>query len=163
MGADLLPSPTVGEFTAKGGWWVVAQGLLLAALLAAWLLWGGGWGVAAVAGGAVLTGAGGALGAAGFLALGPAVTPYPEPLPGAALVERGAYRLARHPIYGGIVLGCAGVSLADGNWPGLVLASVLAGLFWAKAGFEERRLGARYPGYDAYRVRVPRRLIPWIL
>ncbi len=151
------------KFTAKGGWWVVAQGLLLTGLVATWVLWGGGWGVAAVAGGAVLAGAGGALGAGGFLALGQAVTPYPEPLPGAALVERGAYRLARHPIYGGIVLGSAGVSLADGNWPGLAVTLALAALFWGKTGFEEQRLAARYPGYEAYRARVRRRLIPWVL
>jgi protein-S-isoprenylcysteine O-methyltransferase Ste14 len=153
----------VRDFTAKGGWWVVAQGLLLAALVAAWALWGSGWGVAALAGGAVLAGAGGTLVAGGFLALGRKVSPFPEPLAGAKLVEGGAYRLVRHPIYGGIVLGAAGVSLADGNGPGLVLALLLATLFLAKSGFEERRLAARYPGYGAYRGRVRRRLIPWIL
>ena len=151
------------DFTAKGGWWVVAQGLLLAAEVAAWALWGSGWGVAAVAGGAVLAGAGGALGAGGFAALGRNVSPFPEPLAGAALVEGGAYRLVRHPIYGGLVLGAAGVSLADGNWPGLVVAALLAALFRAKSGFEERRLAARFPGYGAYRDRVRRRLLPWIL
>jgi protein-S-isoprenylcysteine O-methyltransferase Ste14 len=151
------------DFTAKGGWWVVAQGLLLAALLAAWVLWGEGWGVVALAGGAVLTGAGGALAAGGFLALGRSVSPFPEPLAGAVLVERGAYRLARHPIYGGMVLGAAGVSLADGNWPGLALTLLLAALFLGKSGFEERRLAAHFSGYGAYRERVRRRLIPWVL
>ena len=151
------------RFTAKGGWWVVAQGVLLAALAAAWVMWRDDWGAAAVAGGAALAGAGAALAGGGFLALGEQVTPYPEPRPGAILVERGVYRLARHPIYGGIVLGSAGISLALGSWPGLLLAAALFGLFWLKSGFEERRLVARVAGYEAYRGRVWRRLIPWVL
>jgi protein-S-isoprenylcysteine O-methyltransferase Ste14 len=113
--------------------------------------------------GAVLAGAGGALAGGGFLALGRQITPYPHPLPDAVVVARGAYRLARHPIYGGIVLGTAGVSLADGNWPGLALAVALLALFWGKSGFEERRLSAHVAGYDDYRRRVRRRLIPWVL
>jgi protein-S-isoprenylcysteine O-methyltransferase Ste14 len=151
------------QFTAKGGWWVVTQGLLLSGAVAAWVLWGRGWGVAAVAAGAVLAGAGGALAGGGFLALGAQVSPFPEPLPGAVVVERGVYHLARHPIYGGIVLATAGISLADGNWPGLTLAGALLALFWGKSGFEERRLVARFPGYDGYRRRVRRRLLPWVL
>ena len=46
------------------------------------------------------------------------LTPFPEPLPGARLVESGAYRLVRHPIYGGLILGALG-------W-GLLTASPLA-------------------------------------
>ena len=101
--------------------------------------------MAAVAGGAVLTGAGGALGAGGFLALGHAVTPYPEPLAGAVLVERGAYRLARHPIYGGVVLGGAGVSLADGNWPGLVLAAAAGRAVLGQVGVRGAAPGGALP------------------
>lgn len=151
------------EFTVRGGWWVVAQGPLFGGLVAFWLLWGDGWGVAAVAAGAVLAGLGGAMVAGGLAALGSQLTPYPAPVRDGALVERGAYRLVRHPIYGGIVLGALGVSLADGNWPGLVLAFTLAGLFWAKSWFEEGLLATRFAAYAAYQARVRRRLIPWLL
>ena len=90
------------------------------------------------------------------------LTPYPTPLHDAALVEHGPYRLVRHPIYGGIVLGAAGVS-ADGNWLGLALVAALGALFWGKSGFEEGRLLAHFPGYADYRDRVRRRLIPGAL
>jgi protein-S-isoprenylcysteine O-methyltransferase Ste14 len=152
----------VKDFTSKGGWWVAAQGVLLAALAAAWLLLGEGWGWGAFGGGVVLAAAGAGLAGGGLWALRRHLTPYPTPLHDAALVEHGPYRLARHPIYGGILLGAAGVSLADGNWPGLVLAAALGTLFWGKSGFEEGRLLAHFPGYAAYRDRVRRRLLPWI-
>ena len=129
----------------------------------AWLFWGEGWGWGAVGAGAVLAAAGAGLAGGGLWTLRHHLTPYPTPLSDAALIEHGPYRLARHPIYGGIVLGAAGVSLADGNWPGLALAVALGGLFWGKSGFEEGRLLAHFPGYAAYRDRVRRRLIPWVL
>ncbi|MBN2113070.1 MAG: isoprenylcysteine carboxylmethyltransferase family protein [Acidimicrobiia bacterium] len=151
------------DFTARGGWWVAAQVPLFGGLLAFWLLWGDGWGAVALVAGAALAGAGGALVAGGLAALGSQLTPFPAPLHGGALVERGAYRLVRHPIYGGILLGALGVSLADGNWPGLVLAAALGGLFWAKSWVEEGMLATRFATYAAYRARVRRRLIPGIL
>jgi protein-S-isoprenylcysteine O-methyltransferase Ste14 len=157
-----VPSPVVKDFTARGGWWVVAQVALFGGLAAFWLLWGDDWGVAALAAGAVLAGLGGALVAGGLAALGSRLTPFPAPLHGGALVERGAYRLVRHPIYGGIVLGATGVSLADGNWPGLLLAGTLGGLFWAKSWVEEGMLATQFATYAAYRARVRWRLIPWI-
>jgi len=119
--------------------------------------------VAAVAAGAVLAGLGGAMVAGGLAALGSQLTPYPAPVRDGALVERGAYRLVRHPIYGGIVLGALGVSLADGNWPGLALAAALGALFWGKSWFEEGLLATRFAAYAAYQARVRRRLIPWLL
>jgi protein-S-isoprenylcysteine O-methyltransferase Ste14 len=142
---------------------VAAQVPLFGALAAFWLLWGDGWGGAALAAGAVLAGAGGGLGAGGLLALGGQLTPFPAPLRDGSLVERGAYRLVRHPIYGGIVLGALGVSLADGNWPALALTGALAGLFWAKSWVEEGMLATQFATYAAYRARVRRRLIPWVL
>lgn len=151
------------DFTAKGGWWVVAQVVLFGGLAASWLVWGGGWGVIALAGGGVLAGAGAALAGTGLVMLGRHLSPYPTPLHDAALVEHGAYRLVRHPIYGGIVLGAVGLSVADGNRAGLALCAALLALFWGKSGFEERRLAAHFPAYAGYRERVRRRLIPWVL
>ena len=164
MGADLLPSPTVEDFTAKGGWWVVAQGLLLAALVAAWVLWGVGWGVAAVAGGAVLAGAGGALGAGGFLALGRDG----DPLSRASRRRRpggsaGPIAWSGTPSTGASCWARPGCPWPTGTGPAWCWRRLLAALFRAKSGFEERRLAARFPGYGAYRERVRRRLIPWIL
>jgi len=142
---------------------VALQAVLLAGLLAMWLAWGAQWGVASLAAGATLAGAGTVLAGGGLLSLGRHLSPYPTPRRDAALVERGAYRLVRHPIYGGLLLGSLGLSVADGNWPGLVVSLGLAVLFWGKSGFEERRLLAHFPGYAAYRARVRCRLLPWVL
>lgn len=151
------------SFAAKGGWWVAGQVVLLLAAAAAWIVWGDGWGLPAVGAGLALALAGTILGGTGMLALGANLSAYPEPRPGGHLVERGPYRLVRHPIYGGILLGTVGFSLADGNWPGLVVAGALALLFWGKAGFEEARLLSGLPGYDDYRGRVRRRFLPCLI
>lgn len=95
--------------------------------------------------------------------LGRALTPLPEPAPGASMVETGPYRLARHPIYGGAVLLFLGASLVLGSRIGAVLSVGLLGFFWLKSGYEERRLRIAYPSYTSYRHRVRRRFIPFLV
>ena len=95
--------------------------------------------------------------------LGPALTAVPEPLADSRLVETGPYALARHPIYGGIVLFLSGTALFLDSVVGLALVLGLAIFFMAKSSYEERRLRARYSGYRAYRERVRHRLIPFLL
>ncbi|MGZ4353807.1 MAG: methyltransferase family protein [Gaiellaceae bacterium] len=92
-------------------------------------------------------------------ALGSAFTAFPEPKPGAAAVASGPYRYARHPMYGGLLMVFAGVSISR-SVPGLVLTAALAVLWWRKSLEEERRLTRAYPGYADYRRRTPRRFIP---
>jgi protein-S-isoprenylcysteine O-methyltransferase Ste14 len=151
------------EFTERGGWWVIAQVALFGLLGALWWSWSGDWGpVASVAGWAAAA-AGALQGVWGLLALGGNLTPYPSPKDVASLIERGPYRLVRHPIYGGIVMGAAGLSLADGNAGGLTITLGLLILFLGKSEFEEERLLARFPAYDRYRERVTHRLIPWVV
>jgi protein-S-isoprenylcysteine O-methyltransferase Ste14 len=93
--------------------------------------------------------------------LGSAFTAFPEPRSGGTLVARGPYRLARHPMYGGGLLFFAGGSLVRST-PALVLTVALAVLWWRKTVVEERRLSARYDGYEAYRRRTPRRFLPFL-
>ena len=95
--------------------------------------------------------------------LGPALTAVPEPLSNSELVESGPYALARHPIYGGIVLFLAGTALFLESVLGLGLVLGLAVFFLVKSSYEERRLRARYADYRAYRHRVRHRLIPFLL
>jgi protein-S-isoprenylcysteine O-methyltransferase Ste14 len=93
-------------------------------------------------------------------ALGPALTPEPEPLPGASLVESGPYRIVRHPIYTGLIGAVAGWTLAWSNWTlALVVALVLLAFFEGKAAVEERWLAQRFPAFAAYRTRVRRRIL----
>jgi protein-S-isoprenylcysteine O-methyltransferase Ste14 len=90
-----------------------------------------------------------------------ALTPLPHPRAGASLVDTGSYRLVRHPIYGGIVLGAAGYGLVTASPLALVGAAALLGFFRLKSGREEMWLEQRYPGYPAYRTRT-RRMIPFL-
>ncbi|HLF43111.1 MAG TPA: 2-amino-4-hydroxy-6-hydroxymethyldihydropteridine diphosphokinase [Acidimicrobiia bacterium] len=95
--------------------------------------------------------------------LGRALTPLPEPAPGASMVVTGPYRWARHPIYGGVVLLFLGASLALGSWIAAMLSVGLLGFFWLKSSYEERRLRIAYPSYTSYRRRVRRRFIPFLV
>lgn len=149
-------------FAARGGWWVVGQGVLLIAWLWAFLVGlqspsGGRWLglVPVLAGAALLVGA--------VPALGRSLTPFPEPLAAGDLATAGPYRLVRHPMYGGIVLALGGLTFVAGSWLALAIVIALAVLFGAKADWEERRLRAAYPGYGSYAERVTKRLIPGII
>jgi protein-S-isoprenylcysteine O-methyltransferase Ste14 len=96
----------------------------------------------------------------GARALGPGLTPEPEPLPDASLVESGPYRIVRHPIYTGIVIASTGWTLAWSNWTlALVVLVVSLAFFESKARVEERYLMDRFPGFEAYRRRVRRRVL----
>jgi protein-S-isoprenylcysteine O-methyltransferase Ste14 len=150
-------------FTRRGGWWVAGQAVLLTAVAAAFLTGGADWGFPSRAAGLAVAGAGAVQAGLGLAALGEGLTPFPAPRPGGALVERGIYRLVRHPIYGGLCLGSAGLGVFDGNPPVIVLAGGLTAYMWAKSGHEEQRLLGHYPDYAGYRDRVTRRLVPWVI
>lgn len=110
--------------------------------------------------GAPLLAAGAALAAWGVRSLGRSLTPGTEPLPGAPMVTTGAYAHVRHPIYGGIVLGLAGYTLAWSNWTLALLIGLLArSYFNGKAKVEERWLVGRHPTYESYIRQVPRRVL----
>lgn len=153
--------PSLGP---RGEGWVVLQVLLLGVVAIAGTAgpaWGGASGTVTTALGVALVGAGGLLAARGVIDLRDALTPLPHPRDGAELVDSGAYRLARHPIYGGIVVGSLGYGLVMASPPAIAGALVLLVFFRLKSGREERWLEARYPGYAAYRART-RRMIPWV-
>ncbi len=146
------------ERRGRGTAWVVAQFVLIAAVVLAWrlpprpapwLVWPGG----------ALAISGAAFAGWAFATLGRSLTPFPEPRREGTLVETGPFALVRHPVYGGALAFFAGLSLAVG--PGGLAPTAALGLLWlAKSREEERRLAARFPGYDAYRSRVRRRFVP---
>lgn len=151
----------------RGEWYVIAQfGLfLLIGLgpatwpsLPPWPTWLGR--VSPVLGGALMA-AGGLLALAGLVHLGANLTPLPYPKDDARLVESGAYRLVRHPIYGGLILAAFGWGLWRQGWLTLACAVLLFWLFDRKAHREEEWLQARFPAYGAYRRRV-RKFIPFL-
>lgn len=117
-------------------------------------------GVVLVVVGAVIVLVGLSLGAWAVSSLGPAFTPFPEPLPGATLVEDGPYRRMRHPIYSAVLLTMFGLAVALASPGGLAVAGLTTMFFWFKAGYEERRLRLVVPGYSSYAARVRGRLLP---
>lgn len=150
------------EFTARGGWWVVAQVPVILAAIAVPLLRGADTFDVANAiqlAGAALTVLGIALALAGLVALGRALTPFPRPAANARLRQSGVYAWARHPIYGGLILASFGWSLAWQSPSGLLASVVVLLFFDRKSAFEERLLRARFAEYDAYARRV-RKLVP---
>jgi protein-S-isoprenylcysteine O-methyltransferase Ste14 len=152
---------------ARGEWYVVAQFILIGLILAAsvWLTpdrsWPAPWHGLATGAGLLLGAAGLALSLAGLAALGRNLTALPHPKDDAELVEAGAYRLVRHPIYSGLVLGALGWSLLLHSPPALLLSLGLLVLFDLKSRREERFLARRFPGYASYQRRV-KKLIPFV-
>jgi protein-S-isoprenylcysteine O-methyltransferase Ste14 len=138
--------------SARGSAWVVGQFVLMAAVLVLGVLkpiWPDPvrmLGISLVVAGIVLAVWAGR-------SLGGSLTPYPVPREGAALVERGPYRLVRHPMYLAGVL----VFLGYGFLASIpaTAAVVLLGLLWHfKARVEERHLEERFAAYGDYRRRV---------
>jgi protein-S-isoprenylcysteine O-methyltransferase Ste14 len=83
-----------------------------------------------------------------------ALSVLPEPRPDGTLAQRGAYRLVRHPIYGGLILATTGLTVVT-PWIGtLVAAALLAVVLDLKRRREEAWLAERFTGYAAYRART---------
>ena len=82
---------------------------------------------------------------------------------GHELVERGPYRLVRHPIYAGLILALLGTALAIGEWRGLLAVALAVGSFWYKLRIEERLMRETFGrGYDEYARRV-KALLPFVI
>jgi protein-S-isoprenylcysteine O-methyltransferase Ste14 len=151
----------------RGEGWVIAQFVLFAIIGGAGLRDGviggipGSWGWPFLLVGVGLIAAGGLLAARGSWDLRASFSPFPRPVEGAPLIETGAYRLVRHPIYGGLILAGLGWSLVTSSVLAALATGLLFVLFAAKGRREEALLEAIHPGYGAYR-RRSKRLIPWV-
>ncbi len=145
----------------RGEGWFLIQLLLFALIVAAARI--GTWAAPAWlrAAGALLLVVGGVFGTFGVLALGRSLSPFPKPIAGGRLVTTGVYRIVRHPIYTGLILGTLGWSLLIGSIFGLGLTVALFVFFDLKSRREEAWLTESYPEYPAYRSRT-RKLIPWV-
>ena len=81
---------------------------------------------------------------------------------GHKLVQRGPYRLMRHPIYTGHLLMGLGTAIASGLLIAFVGLALFAGGFWIKLNQEESLLLRSFPDeYPAYKRRV-KALIPYL-
>jgi protein-S-isoprenylcysteine O-methyltransferase Ste14 len=125
---------------------------------------------AAIGGGAWVFGLGGVIGWLGLLlrwwsvaTLGQYFTVVVKTSEDQPVVDRGPYRVLRHPSYTGLLLAVGGVGLMLGNWLSLLggVVLVLLALMY-RIRVEERALsealGTRYRDYAASRAR----LVPFV-
>jgi protein-S-isoprenylcysteine O-methyltransferase Ste14 len=145
----------------RGSGWVVAQFALMAVILCLgavppiWPDW-----VRAL--GIVVTLAGAALGVWAGRTMGSSLTPFPRPRAAGMLIEHGPYAIVRHPIYAAGTLFFLGYGLLA-SIPATVATAALTALWHFKARVEERHLAQRFPGYEDYRRRVRRRIVPYLI
>ncbi len=92
----------------------------------------------------------------GATGLGRGLTATPLPNAHAQLRTGGLYRYARHPIYSGLMLLMASITVASGSVLRLLTLAALVLLLNAKARWEETRLAQRFEGYADYAGRTPR-------
>lgn len=79
------------------------------------------------------------------------------------LVQRGAYRYIRHPLYASLLLLAWGAFLKDASIPGVLLALAATAFLFITAKVEESenlgRFGASYADY----IRRTKRFVPFVL
>jgi protein-S-isoprenylcysteine O-methyltransferase Ste14 len=81
---------------------------------------------------------------------------------GHELITSGPYKLARHPIYSGLIVAVVGTALAGGEWRGILAVVLILLALFVKIGQEERLMVQAFPQeYSAYRQRV-KALIPGV-
>lgn len=92
----------------------------------------------------------------GVLQLNVHLSPFPSPLPGSRLIVKGVYKLVRHPIYTGIMMGFFGFAIIADSGYKLMVAAILSILFYFKTIYEEKRMVEVFSGYLEYKQRTGR-------
>ena len=78
------------------------------------------------------------------------------------LIQRGPYRIVRHPIYSGLLLMILGTTVLVGQVSGFVALLIWFCGVWIKLRQEEDLLTRRLPGYSEYKART-KALVPFVL
>jgi len=154
----------IPQLGSRGEGWVLLQIVLFAAIAAAGFsdpAWRGSLRIVSFVLGGLLICAGALLSLVGVLDLREHLTPFPKPMDGSRLIDTGAYRLARHPIYGGLITAAFGWGIATASPPAILGALILGVFFDLKSRREEIWLAEQFPDYPAYKTRT-RRLLPWL-
>jgi protein-S-isoprenylcysteine O-methyltransferase Ste14 len=154
----------VPQLGARGGGWVALQFLLIAAILVLGFVgpdWPEGVSFELGVAGVVIASVGVIVVVLAARELGSGLTPFPSPSARGQLVDRGLYRVVRHPIYSGAILFFTGISL-DASPLALAGTAILAAAWGLKAQVEERFLAEHYPDYGEYCRRTRYRLAPFV-
>lgn len=151
----------------RGEWWVVGQIAMIALVFfgprraAAIPDWPLHWSAITTPLGAFFMFAGALLLIAGGMRLRENLTPLPRPKSDGSLVERGVFRLVRHPMYSGGIVASYGWAIFVESWLTAGYATLLLLFLDRKSAKEERWLTEKYPRYAEYRRRV-KKLIPFV-
>ena len=78
------------------------------------------------------------------------------------VVQEGAYRYLRHPMYLGIILAFLGIPLALGSWWTMIPGWIIIGLFVYRTNREDQMLMNGLDGYVEYTKKVKYKLLPKI-
>jgi protein-S-isoprenylcysteine O-methyltransferase Ste14 len=78
------------------------------------------------------------------------------------VVTTGVYAHVRHPMYAGVILWLASISIALGSLYALIPTAAVALILMVRIRFEEQFLHKNLKGYTAYTKKVTKRLIPYI-
>ena len=78
------------------------------------------------------------------------------------LIERGPYRVVRHPIYSALLLMILGTAILAGQVGGFVALVICFCGFWVKLRQEEALLTKHLSGYSGY-IRRTNALVPFVL
>jgi len=78
------------------------------------------------------------------------------------VVRTGPYRLVRHPMYTGVLLGASAMPVALGSYVATVFVLPLVVILVVRILAEERFLSAGLPGYAAYMSGTRKRLVPGV-
>ena len=79
-----------------------------------------------------------------------------------ALVDSGVYGFIRHPFYAADPLIFIGLGLWLDSYLAVLIAGIPLAFMLVRLSLEERFLERNLPGYEAYMLRVPHRLIPGV-
>ena len=89
------------------------------------------------------------------------LSPFPSPPQGGSLKTGGIYEFCRHPMYLGLLMIMAGLSIATNSADRLLLTAVLWYFLEVKADKEEDFLLDTYgPEYAEYKANVPGKFLP---
>ena len=81
---------------------------------------------------------------------------------GQTVIQDGAYRYVRHPMYIGIVVAFLGIPLVLGSWWAMIPSVLIVALFVYRTYKEDRMLENGLAGYVEYKEKVRYRLLPRI-
>jgi protein-S-isoprenylcysteine O-methyltransferase Ste14 len=81
---------------------------------------------------------------------------------GQSVVSTGPYRLVRHPMYTGALLGVVATPFALGSYAAAALIAPMVAIFVVRILAEERFLAVGLPGYAEYMGQTRKRLLPGV-